>query len=192
MRPMAPAASSPEGSIISPPLDPSSPVVAGASAATAWPTFGFMRPRLSRWIALGLGAGLVPIGPGTIGTLVAWLLYLPGAQLFGAIGMGLVALAGFVLGIWAVRRAGEALGDVDHSAIVWDEVVAFWLVLCLIPQHWEAQLAAFVLFRVFDVWKPTPIREVEQRLHTPFGVMADDVLAAGYTLAVFMIWGKFR
>lgn len=151
-----------------------------------------MRPRLSRWVALGLGAGLVPLGPGTVGTLVAWLLYLPGAAVVGAGGMAVVTVSGFLVGIWAVRRAGDDLGDVDHSAIVWDEVVAFWLILCLIPQHWEAQLAAFVLFRVFDVWKPTPIREVEQRLHTPFGVMIDDVLAAIYVLAIFLIWSRFR
>ena len=156
------------------------------------PTFAFMRPRLSRWIALGLGAGLAPVGPGTVGTALAWLLYVPMVPVITIPGMAVVTAASFIAGIWAVRRAGVDLGDVDHTAIVWDEIVAFWLILLLIPQTFGPQLAAFVLFRVFDVWKPTPIREVEQRLHTPLGVMLDDLLASGYVLMMFLIWENFR
>jgi phosphatidylglycerophosphatase A len=178
------------------------PVVSGAAVERAGdrveavvirrPTFAFMRPRLSRWIALGFGTGLAPIGPGTAGTALAWLLYALLAPVITVPGMAVVTSAGFLVGLWAVRRAGFDLGDVDHSAIVWDEIVAFWLILLLIPQTSGPQLAAFVLFRVFDVWKPTPIREVEQRLHTPLGVMLDDLLASGYVLMMFLIWENFR
>lgn len=156
------------------------------------PDFAFMRQRLSRWIALGFGAGLAPLGPGTVGTALAWLLY---ALLVGPLtwsGMVALTVVGFFVGIWSIRRVGKDLGDIDHSAIVWDEVVAFWLVLLLVPQTVGAQFAAFILFRVFDVWKPTPIREAERRWQTPLGVMFDDLLAAGYVLVVFALWSAFR
>lgn len=156
------------------------------------PDFAFMRPRLSRWIALGFGAGLAPLGPGTVGTALAWFLYV---VLIGWIpwqAMAALTVVGFFVGIWSIGRVGKDLGEVDHSAIVWDEVIAFWLVLLLVPQTMGAQLAAFILFRIFDVWKPTPIREAERRWQTPLGVMFDDLLAAGYVLAVFAIWSAMQ
>ena len=156
------------------------------------PTFAFMRQRLSRCIALGFGAGLAPLGPGTAGTALAWLLHALLIDWIGWRGMAALTVVGFFVGIWAIRRAGKDLGDIDHGAIVWDEIIAFWLVLLLVPQTVGAQVAAFVLFRVFDVWKPTPIREAEQRWQTPLGVMFDDLLAAGYVLVVFAIWSELR
>ena len=154
--------------------------------------FAFMRQRLSRCLALGFGAGLSPVGPGTVGTLLAWLLYGLLVGILTRYGIAVLIVAGLFAGVWAIRRTGRDLGDVDSSAIVWDEIVAFWLILVLIPQTAGAQLAAFVLFRIFDVWKPTPIREAEQRWQTPLGVMIDDLLAAAYVLAVFLIWSAIR
>ena len=79
------------------------------------------------------------------------------------------------------------LGVADHGAMCWDEVVAFLLVLAITPQDWRWQAAAFFLFRLFDVVKPPPIRQLERRMKGGFGVMADDILAAGYTLLVLAI-----
>ena len=81
------------------------------------PDFAFMRQRLSRWIALGFGAGLSPVGPGTAGTLLAWLLYGPLVAGLGRYGMAALVVAGIFAGIWAIRRTGRDLGEVDSSAI---------------------------------------------------------------------------
>ena len=151
------------------------------------PDFAFMRQRLSRCVALGFGSGLSPVGPGTMGTLLAWGLY---PLLVGGLtryGVAALAVLGVFIGIWAIRRTGHDLGELDSGAIVWDEIVAFWLVLAAVPQTFGAQALAFVLFRVFDIWKPTPIREAEQRWQTPLGVMIDDLLAAAYVVAIFLI-----
>lgn len=154
--------------------------------------FAFMRQRLSRWIALGFGSGLSPVGPGTVGTLFGWALYLLLVGVLGRSGMVILAVAGIFVGVWAIRRTGRDLGEVDSGAIVWDEIVAFWLVLAALPQTLGVQLIAFLLFRLFDVWKPTPIREAERRWPTPLGVMIDDLLAAVYVLAVFLIWSAIQ
>jgi phosphatidylglycerophosphatase A len=142
------------------------------------PRFTFTHP--AHAIALGFGAGLSPYAPGTVGTLVAWPLgwTLPPALLAAAIAPL------FLLGIWACSVTGRDLGVGDHRAMVWDEIVAFLLVLAIVPRTLGWQLAAFVLFRAFDIAKPPPIRALERRYHGGFGVMIDDLLAAAYTLLV--------
>jgi phosphatidylglycerophosphatase A len=97
----------------------------------------------------------------------------------------------FFIGCWACHRTGYDLGVSDHSGMNWDEMVAFWLVLWLIPQTWLAQGIAFVLFRFFDILKPPPIRYFDRRLHNGFGVMWDDLLAAGYTLLLMAVLVRF-
>ena len=153
----------------------------------AKPTLAFTFGHPAHFIALGFGAGLARIAPGTFGTLVAfplwWLLeggYDP-LVLLGILG------ALFLVGIWACGRTGRDLGVSDHGAMCWDEVVAFLLVLALTPDDWRWQAAAFLLFRLFDVVKPPPIRQLELRLRGGFGVMFDDILAAGYTLLALAI-----
>jgi phosphatidylglycerophosphatase A len=94
----------------------------------------------------------------------------------------LVVAALFVLGIWACTVTGRDLGVSDHGAMVWDEIVAFLLVLAIVPRELAWQAAAFVLFRAFDIGKPPPIGWFERRYHGGFGVMFDDLLAAGYSL----------
>jgi phosphatidylglycerophosphatase A len=91
----------------------------------------------------------------------------------------------FAAGVWACGRAARDVGVSDHSAIVWDEVVAFWLVLVFLPADWLSQLLAFVVFRFFDIAKPPPIGHFDARLKGGFGIMFDDLLAAFYTLLVF-------
>jgi phosphatidylglycerophosphatase A len=145
------------------------------------PALAFSHP--AHAVAFGFGAGLAPLAPGTFGTLLGWALAwalggLPPALLLGAV------LALFLLGVWACDVTGRHLGVADHGAMVWDEVVAFLLVLAIVPREILWQLAAFVLFRLFDIAKPPPIRHFERRYAGGFGVMFDDLVAAGYTLLV--------
>ena len=93
-----------------------------------------------------------------------------------------------VVGVWACGKTAHDLGVADHGAIVWDEVVAFWLVLLFVPAGLAAQFAAFVVFRFFDIVKPPPIRHYDAKLESGFGVMFDDLLAALYTLLLFALW----
>jgi phosphatidylglycerophosphatase A len=97
-------------------------------------------------------------------------------------------LAAFVLGAFACARAGRALGVVDHGSIVWDEIVPFWLVLLMTPEGFLWQLAAFIWFRFFDIVKPQPARWVDGHMKHGFGVMLDDLVAAGYTLLVLALF----
>jgi len=165
-------------------------VRADGSVKPLRPSFEFMRPRLSRWIALGFGSGLSRTAPGTVGTLFAWASYALLHRLIGDAGLLLLCAAGLVVGVWAVGRAGRDLGVPDHSAIVWDEIVAFWLVLLLVPASFISQLGAFLLFRAFDILKPPPIRQVDRLWKTPAGVMADDLLAGAYTVLVIAFWQR--
>ncbi len=154
------------------------------------PSFEFMKPRLSRWIALGFGSGLAPAAPGTFGTLWAWVVFaILDPFLSDAVWWAVIA-ASFAIGVWACGRTGRDLGVSDHSGMVWDEVVAFWAVLLLVPSTFAAQLAAFFLFRAFDVIKPPPIRHVDRTVKGGFGVMLDDAIAAFYALLVFALFAK--
>jgi phosphatidylglycerophosphatase A len=102
----------------------------------------------------------------------------------------LVLLLSFAVGWWACTRAAQALRQSDPSAIVWDEVLGIWLVLWLVmPTDWLGQLAAVALFRLFDIWKPSPVREAE-KLPGGWGVMADDLVAGA--LGAVILWGLAR
>ena len=150
--------------------------------------FAFSHP--AHFIALGFGAGLSRFAPGTAGTLVAF-------PLWWAFGGGYEPLALFAFlallfgaGVWACELTGRHLGVADHGAMCWDEIVAFLLILAIVPQDPWWQAAAFFLFRAFDVVKPPPIRQLEMRFKGGFGVMFDDLLAAGYTLLVLALVKK--
>ena len=150
----------------------------------------------AHWIALGLGSGLLRPGPGTWGTALAWLVFrLLSPQGAGDVltSLALVCVA-LIIGTWSAQRAAAMLGEADPSAIVIDEMVAFWLVLVLLPPgpHLLAvQAIAFLLFRFFDVVKPPPIGAIDRRWKNAFGVMADDLVAAFYTLIVIAIGMRF-
>jgi phosphatidylglycerophosphatase A len=133
-------------------------------------------------LALGFGTGLIPKAPGTFGTLVGFVVYwlltcLPAQAFWPAL------LVLFLLGIWICGVTGRALGVADHSGMVWDEIVALALVLAFTPATLAWWVAAFALFRLFDIWKPFPIRYFDRTLKGGFGVMFDDLLAAGYAVA---------
>lgn len=153
---------------------------------TTSPDRAFLLRHPAHFLALGFGAGLAPRAPGTFGTLAAVPLYYLLAGLPAAAYWAVVAGAG-VLGIWACDRTGRALGVADHGGIVWDEMVAFLIVLPFAPPTWWGVVAAFALFRLIDIWKPFPIAWLEARLSGGLGVMLDDVLAALY--AIVCLWG---
>lgn len=133
-------------------------------------------------LAFGFGSGLSTKAPGTFGTLLA-------VPLFAVLMLTpepvhyIIIAALFIIGIPICARAGTALGVADHGGIVWDEIVAFLLVLEFMPLAWRWWLAAFLLFRLFDIWKPFPIRQFDAKLTGGFGVMFDDLLAALYAIA---------
>lgn len=164
------------------------PYGAATDAAPVQPTAAFMRARLSRLVALGFGSGLSPVAPGTVGTLWAWLAWVVIGMWYQGPWLLALPVLGFLAGIVACERTSRALGTDDHGAIVWDEIVAFWLVLALVPGGYGAQFSAFVLFRLFDIVKPPPIRHFERRFKGGFGVMFDDLLAAFYTLLLIALW----
>jgi phosphatidylglycerophosphatase A len=142
--------------------------------------FAFSHP--AHVLAFGFGAGLARIAPGTAGTLAAWPLgwWLAGSASPAA--MLVLAGALFMVGVWCCGVTGAHLGVSDHGAMVWDEMVAFLLVLAIVPRELAWQAAAFLAFRFFDIAKPPPIRWLERRLRGGLGVMLDDLLAAGYAL----------
>ena len=151
------------------------------------PTFAFMFRHPAHLIALGFGAGLAPVAPGTFGTLAAIPLALllrahagDGAYL-AVVGLLLVA------GAWASQVTGRALGVPDHGSLVIDEVAAFLLVLFFTGTTPLAIALAFGLFRFFDIVKPPPIRQVDAALKNGIGVMADDLVAALYAVFVYAV-----
>ena len=152
---------------------------------TSRPDLKFLFAHPAHLIAFGFGSGLAPKAPGTVGTLLGWPLF----WLIVAVAPDLpnqivLLMACFLLGIWACGRSGRALGVADHGGMVWDEIVAFALVLLFTPPGWIWAGIAFLLFRFFDIIKPWPIRLADRRLKNGFGVMFDDLLAAGYALAL--------
>ncbi|WP_018988419.1 phosphatidylglycerophosphatase A family protein [Aromatoleum toluclasticum] len=151
------------------------------------PTVRLLLSHPAHFISLGFGSGLSPRAPGTAGTLAAWLLYpLLRAPISEFVFLALLA-SFFVAGIVAADRTGRALGAPDHGAIVWDEIVAFWLVLFFAPPGLAWQAAAFVLFRFFDIVKPQPIRWADNHVGGGFGVMLDDLIAAGYAILALAV-----
>jgi len=139
-------------------------------------------------IAVGFGSGLFPRAPGTVGTLWAWCVFALLEDWIEPVHWAWLIPLAFVLGVWACGRAARDVGVSDHSAIVWDEVVAFWLVLVVVPAGALSQSLAFLLFRFFDIVKPPPISVADARLRGGFGIMFDDLLAAFFTLLVFACW----
>lgn len=151
------------------------------------PRAGFVFAHPAHFLAFGFGVGLVRAAPGTFGTLLAFpIWWLLGNAYPLTVFWGVVAIF-FAAGVWACSITGGHLGIADHGGMVWDEVVAMLAVLALIPAQPGWQIAAFFVFRAFDVVKPPPIRYFERRFKGGFGVMFDDILAAGYTLLVLAI-----
>jgi phosphatidylglycerophosphatase A len=160
------------------------------------PNFGFMLGHPARWVALGFGAGLAPKAPGTVGTLWAWAVFVALERFVSAPPWGWMILLGTALGWWACTRCAQHMAVADPGSIVWDEVLAFWLVLWVAwPATVWQQLVLFGLFRYFDAAKPGPVAWADT-LFKPqrgaaigwrqgAGILLDDFVAAGCTL---MVW----
>ncbi|NDC61397.1 MAG: phosphatidylglycerophosphatase A [Betaproteobacteria bacterium] len=158
----------------------------------------FMWSHPAHPFALGFGSGLSPVAPGTVGTLWAWASYSLLSLYLDTAELGCMVLAAFVLGCWFCKVTAEHLQVHDPSAIVWDEIAAFWLVLWVwMPASMGGQLLAFVLFRLFDVVKPGPVGWADRSFHGlgwrgGFGIMLDDVVAAFCTLLCLALWQATR
>jgi phosphatidylglycerophosphatase A len=157
------------------------------SDIVARPSWRFMLRHPAHLVALGFGAGLAPVAPGTAGTLIAFPIYWLIAGWLNATEYFALLAVLFMLGIWACGRTGRALGAADHPALVWDETVAFLAVLFFAPATLLWQAGAFLLFRFFDILKPPPIRQVDRAIKNGFGAMLDDTLAAIYAVLVLAI-----
>ena len=172
------------------------PPLAGQGRRPGW---RFLLAHPAHLIALGFGSGLSPIAPGTAGTFWAWLVYVLLQPELGDVGRGVVLLIATLVGWWACTITARHLAVADPSAVVWDEVVAFWLVLWLVtPATFTAQAIAFILFRFFDAAKPGPVAWADQRFKLRrgepigwgqgFGILLDDFVAALCTLVVIAVW----
>ena len=178
-----------------PPLPQAAEVALSAPpAAPQRPTVRFMLSHPAHAIALGFGSGLSPKAPGTVGTLWAWLAWLVLSLWLSPLQLGVLIAGSTLLGWWACTVTADHLGVLDPGNIVWDEVVAFWLVLWLVmPTGFWGQLVAFALFRFFDAVKPGPVRWADEAFHGfgwrgGFGILLDDFVAAFCTLLVIALW----
>jgi phosphatidylglycerophosphatase A len=144
-------------------------------------------------IALGFGAGLSPVAPGTSGTLWAWAMFLLLQLFLTSFQFGILLFMAWLIGWWACTKSAELLGVTDPGMIVWDEVVAFWLILWVLsPASWLMQLIAFVLFRFFDAAKPGPVGWADQVFKGSgwrggWGILFDDLVAAFCTLLLMAL-----
>jgi phosphatidylglycerophosphatase A len=155
----------------------------------------FMLRHPARWLALGLGSGLSRVAPGTVGTLWAWVAFLVLDPWLSDGAWAVVLALACLVGVWACARTAQELGTADPGQIVWDEIVAFWIVLWLVtPAGFWVQAAAFGLFRWFDIAKPGPVGWADRLLDgrtSPWarglGILLDDLVAAACTLLVMAL-----
>lgn len=162
--------------------------MAAATTTSRPPDARFLLSHPAHFIALGFGAGLSPWAPGTFGTLVGWALAALLLLFVHPFVVAVITIPLLVLGVWASDVAGRNLGVQDHGAIVIDEIVAFLPLAALAAAAWWLQLIAFALFRLFDIWKPYPIRQLERSVKGGLGVMVDDLVAGFYAFMAFALF----
>ncbi|MBH98920.1 MAG: phosphatidylglycerophosphatase A [Rhodospirillaceae bacterium] len=138
------------------------------------------------FLAYGFGFGLIPVMPGTFGTLVGvgilyFLLPLDPTYYLGLI------FAGSAIGVFICGQTAKDLGKNDPGKIVWDEIIGFLVAMFLIPFTWSWVLIGFIIFRIFDIWKPYPIKIIEKTRNPGLGIMADDIIAGLYTVTCLHI-----
>ncbi len=138
------------------------------------------------FISLGFGTGLSPRAPGTVGTIAGIVIYLLIEGMPLLYYLSLVFLL-YLAGIRLCACTAQVLGAHDHPAIVWDEIVGFLITMTFAPEGWQWIITGFVLFRLFDIWKPWPIGWVDRHLQGGHGIMADDLLAGIFALTILEI-----
>lgn len=138
------------------------------------------------FLAFGFGSGLAKKAPGTFGTLAAIPVYYLFAQT-GMIFYSLLTVIATVAGIWICDIAAKKLDEHDFGGIVWDEIAGYLITMWLVPFSWKAVVLGFVLFRLFDIVKPWPIKWIDRKVQGGFGIMLDDVLAAVFAGAL-LLW----
>ncbi len=138
------------------------------------------------FLSFGFGSGLAPKAPGTFGTLPGIVLVWLFASLDVAAYIGVVAFV-TIIGVYLCGATAKAMGEHDSSHIVWDEIAGYMIAMIAIPVTWQALLLAFVLFRIFDILKPWPIRWLDKHVDGGFGIMIDDVLAGFFALVLMHI-----
>ncbi|MFG1175637.1 phosphatidylglycerophosphatase A [Erwiniaceae bacterium CAU 1747] len=142
-------------------------------------------------LATGFGSGLSPWMPGTMGSIAAipfwYLLNLLPQDLYV-----LVLLLGISIGVYLCHRTAKDMGVHDHGSIVWDEFIGMWITLMAIPTNsWQWVLAGFLVFRLFDIWKPWPIRWFDRNVHGGMGIMVDDIVAGIVSAAILYLAGHY-
>lgn len=140
----------------------------------------------THFLAFGFGSGLSPIAPGTFGTLAAIPLYLL-MQPLSLLWYLLLIVLVTVFGVWLCGESAKQLGLKDPGGIVWDEIAGFLVTMTLAPQGWQWIVIGFVLFRIFDIWKPWPIVLIDRKVEGGLGIMLDDIVAGLYALLVLQI-----
>lgn len=143
------------------------------------------------FLAFGFGSGLARKAPGTCGTLAAIPLYYFLMQFNSVLFYSLLTLAVTVIGVWICDLAAQKLGEHDFGGIVWDEIAGYLITMWWLSFTWQNVLAGFVLFRLFDIFKPWPIKWVDQKIHGGLGIMLDDVLAAVFAGGGLWLLDKF-
>jgi len=138
------------------------------------------------FLSLGFGTGCVPKAPGTAGTVVGILVYLLVQGLPWAYYLALVGLL-YLIGVWICAYTAKALGAHDHPAIVWDEIVGYLVTMFYAPAGWLWIILGFILFRIFDIWKPWPIRWLDKQVKGGNGIMLDDLVAGIFSLTIIQI-----
>jgi phosphatidylglycerophosphatase A len=177
-------------------MTPSNPPIAIAARK---PTWRFLWSHPAHALALGFGSGLSPKAPGTVGTLWAWVTFVLLQPYLNDMQWALLLVGSTLLGWWACTVTAQHLALADPGPIVWDEIVAFWLILWLVmPTTLWGQLWAFALFRFFDAAKPGPVAWADQLFKVPrgvpigwaqgFGILFDDFVAALCALLVIALW----
>lgn len=141
----------------------------------------------SHFIAFGFGTGALPIAPGTFGTLIAIPFYLVLSALSLSLYLFVVLL--IILGsTWLCDRVSKEIGVEDHQGMCLDEIVGYLVTMINVPRGLIWIAAGFILFRIFDIWKPWPIRYADEKIHGGFGMILDDVLAGMYSCIILQIF----
>jgi phosphatidylglycerophosphatase A len=146
--------------------------------------------KIEHFIAVGFGLGLLPRMPGTWGTLAGVILYLLLMPFSLPTYLIIITLA-FIFGCWLCERVAKEMNVYDHSSVVWDEIVGYCVAMIGAPKTTMSMIVGFILFRLFDIMKPSPIRWVDTHMKSGVGMMLDDVLAGLAVCILFQLYQIF-